>query len=151
MIEYRTGDAANPWGDGVLVIAHVCNNKGGWGAGFTGQLSKRWTSPETAYRSQVEGGAFLLRLGDVQAVQVNDLLWVANMVAQDGYRTPANPKPINYEALEDCLTHLGNLFEPKVGFHMPRIGCGLGGGTWPEVERIINKILPERHVFVYDL
>jgi O-acetyl-ADP-ribose deacetylase (regulator of RNase III) len=34
---------------------------------------------------------------------------------------------------------------------MPRIGCGIGGGNWEEVERIINKTLDNFQVEVYTL
>lgn len=34
--------------------------------------------------------------------------------------------------------------------HMPRIGCGLGGGTWEEVEPIIVRTLTDTQVHVYD-
>ena len=36
--------------------------------------------------------------------------------------------------------------------HMPRIGCGLAGGNWLEVERIIDETLGDQHldVTVYD-
>jgi hypothetical protein len=36
--------------------------------------------------------------------------------------------------------------------HMPRIGCGLGGGNWDEVEKVIGLCLDEYYVrtYVYD-
>jgi hypothetical protein len=34
---------------------------------------------------------------------------------------------------------------------MPRIGCGLAGGDWSTVEKIINDSLPDIDVYVYDL
>jgi hypothetical protein len=34
--------------------------------------------------------------------------------------------------------------------HMPRIGCGLAGGRWDEVELIINEVCTV-DVYVYDL
>jgi hypothetical protein len=34
---------------------------------------------------------------------------------------------------------------------MPRIGCGLAGGTWDKVEPIVLKELAGLDVFVYDM
>lgn len=34
---------------------------------------------------------------------------------------------------------------------MPRIGCGLAGGTWARVEEVISKTLEGIPVTVYDL
>jgi hypothetical protein len=34
--------------------------------------------------------------------------------------------------------------------HAPRIGCGLGGGKWDQVEPLIQKMLGEVAVYVYD-
>ena len=45
------GDATSPPGEGVKIIAHVCNDVGGWGKGFVVAVSKRWPDPEREYRS----------------------------------------------------------------------------------------------------
>jgi O-acetyl-ADP-ribose deacetylase (regulator of RNase III) len=35
--------------------------------------------------------------------------------------------------------------------HMPRIGCGLGGGTWDMIEPILLETCEGLEVTVYDL
>ena len=42
--------------------------------------------------------------------------------------------------------------ELSASVHMPRIGCGLTGGEWPEIEKIIDETLCAAgvEVFVYD-
>jgi O-acetyl-ADP-ribose deacetylase (regulator of RNase III) len=42
--------------------------------------------------------------------------------------------------------------ELDASVHMPRIGCGLAGGTWDKIEPIINNSLIKSgvEVFVYD-
>ncbi|TGN76338.1 hypothetical protein E5083_14125 [Streptomyces bauhiniae] len=47
-IVYIRGDATAPCAEGARVIAHVCNDIGGWGRGFVSALSKRWPEPEAA-------------------------------------------------------------------------------------------------------
>lgn len=51
MINYVTGDATKPQGDGIKIIAHICNNRKGWGKGFVLAISRRWAEPERIYRN----------------------------------------------------------------------------------------------------
>lgn len=37
----------------------------------------------------------------------------------------------------------------KASIHMPRIGCGLAGGKWEEIEIIIERTLIKNNVEVY--
>ncbi len=155
MIRYVKGDATAPQRQGgVHVIVHVCNDTGGWGAGFSGALSARWPEPEQEYRAQFGVDGAMLRLGETQLVDIGDKLWVANCVAQHGYRRPGNLRPLRDAALESCLALVAKLFAKEGAVvHMPRIGCGLAGGTWEEVEPIINRtlVVSGMSVMVYDL
>ena len=47
-ITYQIGDATRPIGDGPKIIAHVCNDAGGWGKGFVVAVSRRW--PQSGQR-----------------------------------------------------------------------------------------------------
>jgi O-acetyl-ADP-ribose deacetylase (regulator of RNase III) len=142
-INYLKGDATAPAGNGAKIICHVCKDVGGWGKGFVLAISKRWPEPETHYRAwhkQGEPGGF--RLGAIQLVEVEPALAVANMVAQRGIRPTRGLPPIRYDALLDCLASLAERATSlRASVHMPRIGCGLAGGSWPEVERIIGETL----------
>lgn len=114
------------------------------------------------------------RLGAIQPVRVepdplvrrkewNPSIVVINMIAQEGYGpknqaqhrdglTDSKP-PIRYDALDECLGHVAELRDLwGLGtMHMPRIGCGLAGGKWSEVEPLIQKHLSAVPVYVYDL
>ena len=87
-------------------------------------------------------------LGEIQCVKINDNLSVVNMIAQRGVSWMNESPPIRYDALEKCL----NQIEIKE-VHMPRIGCGLAGGNWNEIEKIICRTLLAKGctVYVYDL
>ncbi|MGR3868396.1 macro domain-containing protein [Streptomyces graminifolii] len=153
-INYVRGDATVPSVKGVKVIAHVCNDIGGWGKGFVLALSRRWPEPEKAYRAWHRGRAANdFGLGAVQLVQVERQVWVANMIGQRGIRTGSKGVPVRYDAIDTALTHLA---ERAAGLdasvHMPRIGCGLAGGKWSRVEPLIFERLVERGiaVSVYD-
>ncbi|KJK42615.1 macro domain-containing protein [Streptomyces sp. NRRL F-4428] len=144
------GDATSPQAAGPKVVAHVCNDLGGWGKGFVLAVSKRWREPEIAYRAWHRGRSGNdFGLGAVQMVRVKPDLWVADMVAQRGIRTGSAGPPIRYDALERCLVALGeHAVELGASVHMPRIGCGLAGGVWPSVEPLITGALCERGVAV---
>lgn len=148
------GDATSPQAKGPKIIAHVCNDLGGWGKGFVLAISKRWPEPERAYRDwhrERAGNDF--GLGATQRVQVRPDTWVANMVAQHGIRTGSSGPPIRYDAVERCLTTVADhALRLDAGVHMPRIGCGLAGGRWELIEPIIAETLLTRGVSttVYD-
>ena len=152
-ITYLTGDATQPLGGGNKIIVHICNNIGGWGRGFVVAISKRWKEPEWMYRQwHAAQKGKNLPLGEIQLVQVEKDIWVCNMVAQHNIMSIGGVAPIRYEAIQDGLRqvfltaqHLG------ASIHMPRIGCGLGGGVWDRVEPIIEEQLPGLDVTVYDL
>lgn len=86
-------------------------------------------------------------------VRVKPDVWVANMVGQRGIRTGSGGPPIRYDAVERCLTALADhVVELGASVHMPRIGCGLAGGTWSRIEPLITGALCARdvEVTVYD-
>jgi O-acetyl-ADP-ribose deacetylase (regulator of RNase III) len=154
-IRYLTGDATTPAVEGNKLICHVCNDVGGWGKGFVLALSKRWPQPEAAFRQWYrdrENNDFAL--GAVQFVQVEPEVWVANMVGQHGLKHAGGKPPIRYEAVEAALGRVADeAARLKASVHMPRIGCGLAGGTWDRIEPLIDRTLCGRgvEVFVYDL
>lgn len=164
MIEYVTGDATDPQGGGRKIIAHIVNDEGKWGSGFVVALSRRDPLPERHYRMWHRYGSytnpdmrtFPFALGQCQILAyVFPGVWVANMIAQRGVRHDRTaPRAVQYGALDDCLTQLGS--EAVIlgaSVHMPRIGCGLGGGSWKEIEPILRNTLTARGVpvTVYDL
>ncbi|MFF7990351.1 macro domain-containing protein [Kitasatospora xanthocidica] len=155
-ITYVRGDATAPLGKGVKVIAHVCNDLGGWGKGFVLALSRRWPEPEAAYRRwHRERAKNDFGLGALQLVRVERYVWVANLVGQRGTRTGrSSGVPVRYEAIDAGLAALGGrALELGASVHMPRIGCGLAGGRWERVEPLVTDRLTahEVPVTVYDV
>ncbi|MDF3143034.1 MULTISPECIES: macro domain-containing protein [unclassified Streptomyces] len=149
-ITYVRGDATVPSVKGVKVIAHVCNDIGGWGKGFVLAVSRRWTEPEAAYRAWHRDRASNdFGLGAAQFVQVEPYVWVANLIGQRGIRTGSKGVPVRYEAIDTALARLADkATELGASVHMPRIGCGLAGGKWPRVEPLITDRLVRRGVAV---
>jgi len=142
-IAYCKGDATAPVADGTKIICHICNDVGGWGKGFVVAISKRWPQPEAQYRAWYAQGELAgFRLGAIQLVDAEPTLKVANMIAQRGIRPSAGVPPIRYDAVQECLASLANhAAELRASVHMPRIGCGLAGGSWDEIEALITATL----------
>ncbi|MFD9655561.1 macro domain-containing protein [Streptomyces mirabilis] len=149
-ITYVRGDATAPSVKGVKLIAHVCNDIGGWGKGFVLALSRRWPEPEAAYRAWHRDRAHNdFGLGATQFVQVEKYVWVANLIGQRGIRTGSKGVPVRYEAIDTGLAHVATKAAAlDASVHMPRIGCGLAGGNWSRVEPLIMRRLVERGVAV---
>lgn len=153
-IIYLKGDATVPQAKGTKIIAHICNNLGGWGKGFVLAISKRWQSPEEEYRHWHRNRSKNdFYLGNIQVIQTEKYIYVANMLGQQGMKTGSNGVPIRYQAVEHCLEKL--VEEAKnlnASVHMPRIGCGLAGGKWEKIEPLIINTLIKNNIptFVYD-
>lgn len=147
---YGTGDATLPLGDGRCIIAHICNDIGAWGKGFVMPLAKRYPEAEAQYRAwhrRKTDPSFAL--GQVQFVEVAAQVWVANMIGQHGISRRGSTPPIRYDALRECLSHVRTFaHEHKADIQMPRIGCGLAGGDWKIVSKIVEEELVLRGLYV---
>ncbi|EAE7269967.1 TPA: macro domain-containing protein [Listeria monocytogenes] len=146
------GDATNPMAKGNTIIAHICNDVGGWGKGFVLAISRKWEEPEKAYRKWYKDKNDF-KLGEVQLIPVTDYISICNMIGQKGTKTGSKGVPIRYEAVESCLEKLSEIAkEQQASIHMPRIGCGLAGGKWEIIEPIIRKTLiaNDIEVYIYD-
>ncbi len=152
-VNYIIGDATNPQTKGNKIIVHICNDIGGWGKGFVMAISKRWEQPEQQYRQWFKSNDNF-SLGQVQFVQVEEELWVANLIGQHKINKDENGNaPIRYEAILLGLEKVGQFaIDKNATVHMPRIGCGLAGGTWDKVEPLINNSLLQKEIetYVYD-
>lgn len=156
-ITYIIGDATAPAGVGEKIIAHVCNDVGAWGTGFVLALSSRWREPEKVYRlwaAEYFSHGSRIPLGDVRFAIVDTDITVANIIGQHGTGYEDGLPPIRYDALRQGLANVCEVaLALSASVHAPRLGCGLAGGEWSEVEKIITETLCSRGVavFVYDL
>jgi len=148
-ISYVKGDATNPTSDGNKIIVHICNDIGAWGKGFVMAISKRWKEPERKYREWFKTQENFA-LGQVQFVSADDYLWIANLIGQHKInKDEKGNAPIRYEAILSGLEKVGKFaIENNATVHMPRIGCGLAGGTWDRIEPLIQSTLIEKNILV---
>ncbi len=152
MIKYVEGnlfdfiDDHNP-----VVIAHVCNNQGAWGAGFVVPLGQKYPVAELAYRDwynwtdrknryisllpEIVYENEACDLGFIQIVQAKPHIHVVNMVAQ----TLGGQRPLHYNYLCSCMDLLADWMIDWKHSHIicPQFGSGLAGGDWNVIEQLI--------------
>ncbi len=154
---YLKGDATEPILERA-VIAHVCNDMGGWGRGFVLALSKKWKEPETYYRNWSSNNSFLedlpFKLGRVQFVPIKHpkAIVVANMIGQHGINYVNGIPPVRYEAMRECLKSVYAYCEKNVmTLHAPKFGAGLAGGDWNIIEQIIKEEMKvDTYIYLYE-
>ena len=159
MIDYVVGDATDPQiVSDLTIVVHGCNSVGAWGAGFVRAVSKKWPQPEADYLRRFSKG-WKPALGDVSFVPVQWLpqkIYVANLISQD---FTADPTRVKLWAVDKGLQRVRQFALGAVTRHwtvdvvVPRLGTGLGGGSWEDIEPIIEENLVNYgiQVRVYDL
>ena len=151
-INYRLGDATHPVGRDNKILVHICNDVGGWGRGFVLALSNKWEQPEREYLNWYQSQKDF-ELGNVQFVEVENNLLVANVIGQRNVVAQDSIPPIRYQAVKEGLRKVAEkAIETNASVHMPRIGAGLAGGEWEKIEAIIISELIDKglKVTVYD-
>lgn len=117
-----------------VVIPHVVNNQGAWGAGFVVPLGKRFPEAKRVY------------LDDWTSFSLGDIQWaydgrcsVVNMYAQ----TLGGKRPLNYEHLVQCMKSVHKVF-PNAPILAPRFGSRLAGGNWNFIRELVHDIWVSR-------
>jgi hypothetical protein len=147
-IKYIVGDlfaaiAENP---NPIIIPHICNDIGAWGAGFVVPLGKHFPKAKEMYLDwaskhwKLTGIPF--KLGEAQYVHIDDQITVMNMIGQRdcGHDDTGRP-PIRYSSLVRCMQNVAAIAEGlNAEIHAPAFGAGLAGGDWEFLEEFIIEI-----------
>lgn len=147
----------------AIIIPHIVNDQGAWGAGVSGPIGRRWPAAEERYRLGFEQQA-PIRLGESDFISTphddqRGRVVIANMCAQTLRRVQDDPNrpPIRYGALANAMNTVAVWAnadgEPWAQIHAPRFGAGLAGGHWPTIEGLILELWVDRNipVMIYDL
>lgn len=138
-----TGDLVNLGLEGKFdFIGHGCNCQKIMGAGIASQIAER--IPWAQQADKQDERLPIERLGDftMSTIMNERTTMVINMYTQH------MPGPdLSYSALTLILYKI-NLMYPGRSIGLPLIGCGLGGGDWETVKKIIRDQLCDMNVTI---
>ena len=126
-------------------LAHGVNTKGVMGAGVAKIVRQKYPNTYEVYKELCR--AELLRPGTYVPVLENGR-WVFNMATQEYPGANATLELIT-SSFTLMARHTKLLDFSHV--NMPRIGCGIGGLTWPEVRATLEVIDSDLELHVYTL
>jgi hypothetical protein len=149
-----------------VIIPHVCNNIDQFGSGFTSAIANKF--PEVKVNYHLLGKKFLKENpGYCQIVKVyqgsktKNILYIANMIAQNGVISRENPRPLNYFSLAKSMGLVCSFIKSKINnsndntekieIHCPKFGSGLAGGNWYFISDLIEDIWSDLCVTVHTI
>lgn len=140
-------------------IAHGCNCFCTMGAGIAVEMAHHFdcNNPEIYNLESPELSGNINKLGMIQAnafrvknIHFEGVVAIINAYTQYGFgknHSDSTKAPLDYEALTLCLRKINHDFRDlEIG--LPQIGCGLAGGDWKKVKKIIKKELKDCYVTV---
>lgn len=153
--QYVRGSALKPRGTGPRIVVQVVNDKTpNWGGrGFAQALRGAWPNVQKDFQTWAAADRAEFRLGAVHWCEAEPTVYVASIVAQKGYGASSHPR-LRYTALREGLVEVGRKArEIGAALHMPRLGAGQAGGSWPIIEDLIRTTCCDIGipVTVYDL
>ena len=162
-IKYIEGDIFaginNDDSPGAIILPHVVNDKKAFGAGFVIPLARQFPIVKQEYLKWAESDGYDVAfsedpcfiLGNTQFVNVDDKVFVANMLAQ----TLGGKRPLYYNHLARCMDEVAQFVfsrtqsrEHEARIFCPAFGSGLSGGYWPFVEQLIDDCWIRRNISV---
>jgi O-acetyl-ADP-ribose deacetylase (regulator of RNase III) len=123
------------------IIGHSVNCRGAFGSGVAGQIAKLYPLARQAYLNKFKTDKW--HLGEIQLCPIDKdgrQIVIANMAMQDTYgKTGVH---VDYKA---CFQAFSKLFRyasmHNDGIALPKLGAGLAGGSWLEVEKALLSAL----------
>ena len=131
-------------------IIHQVNCQGNMGAGLAKQLANKYPEIIKPYKDTCLKNLQSKLLGEVLKTKTKDGKIILNIFGQGYYG--AGSKQTNYNALINGLTKIFLNANGDVAIPY-KIGCGLAGGNWTKVYKII-EILAEDfkyNIYIYKI
>lgn len=155
MITYLKGDLLE---SNVDYICHQVNCRGRMGSGIALQIRKKFPYVYQMYMERHEDALRVLdspdrMLGSSDIIKIpNSNQHVVNMYSQRSYGYDGK-RYTSYKAFRFILQELKKDIPTDCTIGFPKgIGCGLGGGNWAVISKMIEEILGESHeVYIYEL
>jgi O-acetyl-ADP-ribose deacetylase (regulator of RNase III) len=140
------------------IIIHGCNAMGVMGSGVARAIREKWPKAYTDYKYiyDVEG----LSLGQI-VWTITDGKYIANAITQKTYGRSFK-RYVNYDAIETVFDKVRNEIESNTTMTaqgppyvaIPKIGAGLGGlggGDWSIISEIIDSVMYNYDIVVYEI
>jgi O-acetyl-ADP-ribose deacetylase (regulator of RNase III) len=141
------------------IIVHGCNNCGVMRSGLAKQVRYKYPEAYDEYLRMFQGDGLKIDLGEISHIQITKYKIIVNAITQDGFGYDGK-KYVSYDAIELSFSHVVELaskiedeYGKKLDIVFPKIGCGLGGGNWNIVEKIIDETVPDRfckRLYIHD-
>lgn len=143
-----------------VIVPHLCNNTNVFGGSFANLITKHYPIVKENYHMSVVSQ----KLGTTQFVETEvDPIYrhkiiFANMIAQNGFKTLKNPRPINYAALVYSMNSIKTYIRDfknsdentSIEIHCPKFGCGSCGGDWNFISKLIEDMWVDiSNIYVY--
>jgi len=124
------------------VICHQVNCRRVAGAGIALQIRNKWPDWYQAFRATSP------RLGKISLYEaIEGTLYIANLFSQTTYGT--GKRHTNCAAFGSCLMELRGAASGMKVYFPKCVGCGLAGGNWQFIYRIIEDAFPNAFIVTY--
>lgn len=151
MIKIVKGDITNAKEN---IICHQVNCQGVMGSGVAKALFTKYPQMKKDYieyyAEKIESYLPEDFLGRVIFTRIAKKQYIASIFGQLNYGRLKNIVYTNYEALENGLKYVGKIAGDDKSIALPYfIGCGLANGSWDIVYDIIDRVLGDKNVVLY--
>ena len=133
------------------IICQQVNCQGVMGAGLAKKIRVKFPPAYEEYMKAYRKG--MLNLGVVVYAFISGIppLYVANLCGQNFYGREPSRVYTDYVSVRKCLTIVEQsrtIFAKSTNVDLPIyipyfMGCGLAGGNWSEIYRIIENVIPD--------
>ena len=132
----------------AIAICHQVNCRNAMGSGIAAVIAAKWPIVKDRYSKAFENlKDWTSLLGKIQTVKIDHGRYVVNIFGQDDYGRDG--VYTDYTALTRAFKQLNRRFAGQTVAFPFGFGCGLGGGDWQNIERMMLLLLPDCDVEVY--
>lgn len=149
VVETCHGDVLRPVAQGAHIICQMVNDSAvRWGGGVAAQAARDYPAAQSAFETWMKAVPRAERLGKAHFHEVQPGRTLASLVAQEGIGKSDIPR-LRYAALSQALhTIAERAIQTGASVHMPKLGTGAAGGSWPLIEELVVEEFIRRDISV---